>query len=149
SRIRLSDKTSRLHPWHVVPKPRQTDEAVALVQVQDWEVPALASSDVVLDAQPPAQPHRGVVVERAIRLADGADLEIVRPSAQRTVQHPHQLRGLLPCHRMGRHRMDFLDHALDAFLRWPESQVPLASLRRMHPPKRISQEVELVFRHFT
>jgi hypothetical protein len=26
SRIRLSDKTSRLHPWHVVPKPAQAYE---------------------------------------------------------------------------------------------------------------------------
>src|ERR1700730_15968566 len=42
--------------------------------------------------------------------------------------------------------MDLFDHALDAFLRWPESKVCLAGSRRMHLPKRISQEVELFFR---
>ena len=81
SRIRLSDKTSRLHPRRVVAKPGQPDETEVLVQVREWKAPALASSDLVLDAQPPAQPHGGVVVERPVRLIDGAYLEVVRPSA--------------------------------------------------------------------
>jgi len=54
ARIRLSDKTSRLHPRRVVPKPGQPDETEVLVQVREWKAPALASSDLVLDAQPPA-----------------------------------------------------------------------------------------------
>ena len=33
SRIRLSDKTSRLHPRHVVPKPGQTYESKVPVKV--------------------------------------------------------------------------------------------------------------------
>jgi hypothetical protein len=37
SRIRLSDKISRLHPRHVVPKPRQPDETEVLVQVAGVE----------------------------------------------------------------------------------------------------------------
>jgi hypothetical protein len=37
----------------------------------------------VLEAQPPAQPHRRVSIERPIRLADGAYRKVVRPSAQR------------------------------------------------------------------
>src|ERR1700756_2755205 len=65
SRIRLSDKTSRLHPRHVVPKRSQADEPEVPVQVREWIGPALASPDLVLDAQPPAQPHSGVVVESA------------------------------------------------------------------------------------
>src|SRR5271165_3252578 len=71
---------------------------------------------VVLEAQPPAQPHCCVVVERPIRLVDGSYLEVVRPSAQRAVQLCHQLCGLLPCPRSVGQRMDFLDHALDALL---------------------------------
>jgi len=50
SRIRLSDKTSRLHPRHVVPKRSQADEPEVPVQVREWIGPALASPDLVLDA---------------------------------------------------------------------------------------------------
>jgi transposase len=49
------------------------------------------------EAQPPAQPHSGVVVERPVRFCDGAYFEVVRPSAQRTVQRRPEplLRALL------------------------------------------------------
>src|ERR1700683_184974 len=67
SRIRLSDKTSRLHPRHVVPKPAQAYEPEVPVKVREWISPALASPDLMLDAQPPAQPHSGVVVDRPVR----------------------------------------------------------------------------------
>src|SRR5271163_47592 len=43
--------------------------------------------------------------------------------------------------------MDVLDHALDALLRWPAPQIRLSGSRRIHPPKRVAQEVELAFRH--
>ena len=42
-RIRLSDKTSRLHPRHVVPKPAQAYETEVPVKVLEWIAPALAS----------------------------------------------------------------------------------------------------------
>src|SRR6478736_8140116 len=129
SRIRLSDKTSRLHPRHVVPKPAQAYEIEVPIKVLEWIAPALASPDLVLDAQPPAQPHSGVVVGRPIRLVDGAYLEVVRPSAQRAVQRSHQLRGLLPSPRSGGQRVDVLDHALDALPRWPVPQIRLAGSR--------------------
>src|SRR6202042_3248773 len=70
--IRLSDKTSRLRPRHVVPKPTQTYEPEVPVEVREWIAPAPSSPDVVLEAQPPAQPHRRVGVERPIRLAERA-----------------------------------------------------------------------------
>src|SRR6266849_456561 len=98
SRIRLSDKTSRLRPRHVVPKPVQAYEPEVPVQVREWIAPALAPPpDFVLGAQPPTQPHCRVVVERSISRADGAYLEVVRPSAQHAVQLAHQHCGLLPC----------------------------------------------------
>ena len=56
------------------------------VKVREWIGPALESPDFVLDAQPPAQPHSGVVVDRPVRFGDGAYFEVVRPSAQRAVQ---------------------------------------------------------------
>src|SRR5215471_18374678 len=146
SRIRLSDKTSRLHPRHVAPKRSQTYEPEVPVKVREWIGPALASPDLVLDAQPPAQPHSSVVVDRPIRLVDGAYIEVVRPSAQRAIQLTHQLCGLLPCPRAVRQRMDLLDHTLDALLRWPVPQAGLAGSRRIHPPERVAQEVELLFR---
>jgi len=79
ARIRLSDKTSRLHPRHVVPKRRQAYEPEVPVQVREWIGPALASPDLVLDAQPPAQPLSGLVVDRPVRFGDGAYFEVVRP----------------------------------------------------------------------
>ena len=51
-RTALSDKTSRLRPRHVVPKPRQTHEPEGLVEVREWIAAALASSG--LDVSAPA-----------------------------------------------------------------------------------------------
>src|SRR3954454_18750732 len=132
SRIRLSDKTSRLHPRHVVPKPAQAYEPEVPVKVRERISPALASPDFVLDAQPPTQPHSGVVVDRPVRFGDGAYFEVVRPSAQRAVQLAHQLCGLLPRPRSGGQRVDVLDHASDAFPRWPVPQARLAGSRGVH-----------------
>ena len=70
------------------------------VEVREWIAPALASPDLVLGAQPPAQPRSGVVVDRPVGPADGPYLEVVRPAAQRAVQLAHQLRGLLPRPRL-------------------------------------------------
>src|SRR5205807_1063607 len=72
------------------------------VEVREWISSALASPDLVLEAQPPAQPHSGVVVDRSVRLVDGAYFEVVRPSAQRAVQllhHPFPLRTFPAPHR--------------------------------------------------
>src|SRR5262245_11102243 len=81
SRIRLSDTTSRLGPRHAAPKRSQTHEPEVPVEVREWIGPAPASPDLVLDAQPPTQPHSGVVVDRPVRFRDGAYFEVVRPSA--------------------------------------------------------------------
>src|SRR5215468_5498405 len=78
--------------------------------------PRPASPDLVLEAQPPAQPHSGVAVDRPIRLGDGAYLEVVRPSAQRAVQLLHQLCGRSPCLRSGSELVDGFHHAPDALL---------------------------------
>src|SRR5271157_2592244 len=109
TRIRLSDKTSRLRPRHVVPKPAQTYEPEVPIEVREWIAPAPSSPDFVLEAQPPAQPHRRVSIERPIRLADGSYREVVRPSAQRAVHFAHQRCGLLPCARSVGQRVDLLD----------------------------------------
>ena len=44
-----------------------------LVKVREWISSALASPDLVLEAQPPAQPHSRVVVEHPIRFAGGSN----------------------------------------------------------------------------
>src|SRR5271170_2323130 len=80
-RIRLSDKTSRLHPRHVMPKPAQSYEPEVPIEVRGWIGPAPASPDLVLGTQPPTQPHSRVAVERAIRFADRANAEVVGPAA--------------------------------------------------------------------
>src|SRR5215510_12928737 len=147
SRIRLSDKTSRLHPRHVVPKRSQADELEVPVQVREWIGPALASPDLVLDAQPPTQPHSGVVVDRPVRFGDGTYFEVVRPSAQRAVQLLHHLCGLLPSRRSSSQRVDVVHHVLNAFLRWPVPRARLAGSRRIHSPERVAQEAELPLRY--
>src|SRR5262252_4567037 len=55
SRIRLSDKTSRLRPRHVAPERGQAYEPEVPVKVREWISAAPASPDLVLEAQPPAQ----------------------------------------------------------------------------------------------
>src|SRR5260370_42364015 len=78
SRIRLSDKTSRLHPRRLASKRSQTYEPEVPVKVREWIGPAFASPDFVLGAQPPTQPHRGIAVNRPVRVVDGAGLEADR-----------------------------------------------------------------------
>src|ERR1700719_1807571 len=116
SRTALSDKTSRLHPRRAAAELGQTYEPEVPVDVREWIAPALASPDLVLESQPPAQPHSRIVVERAICFAGGADTEVVGPSAQRAVQHADKLCGLLPATRSVGQRVDLFDHALDALL---------------------------------
>ena len=50
SRIRLSDKTSRLRPRLLTPPCRQTYEPEVPVQVREWIAPALLVSEVVFEA---------------------------------------------------------------------------------------------------
>src|ERR1700719_2228744 len=95
SRAALSDKTSRLHPRRAAAELGQTYEPEVPVEVREWIAPALASSDLVLESQPPAQPHSRVVVERAICFAGGADTEVIGPSAHVAVEHFHNLFGVL------------------------------------------------------
>ena len=116
SRIRLSDKTSRLHPRRAATKLCEAYEPEMPVKVREGIAPALASPDLVLESEPPAQPHSRVVVERAICFAGGADTEVIGPSAKHAVQHVDELCGLLPAPRSVGQRVDPFDHALDALL---------------------------------
>ena len=85
-------------------------------KVREWISSALASPDLVLEAQPPAQPHSRVVVEHPIRFAGGSNPKVVGPSAEPLVQLIHQPCGLLPSTRSVGQRVDSFDHALDARL---------------------------------
>src|SRR6201988_1782992 len=72
SRIRLSDKTSRLRPRLAAPSRSQAYETVMPVEGREGISPALGSPDLVLVAQPPTQPHGCVVIEGPIRLTRSA-----------------------------------------------------------------------------
>jgi hypothetical protein len=78
---RCPDKTSRLHPRHVVPKLAQAYEPEVPVEMREWIGRTLASPDLAFDAQPPAQPHGGVIVDRSIGFANTADAEVALASA--------------------------------------------------------------------
>src|SRR3954470_22239240 len=58
---------SRLCPRLAASARGQAYQAKMAVQVREWIGPAPSSPDLVLETQPPAQPHRGIVVESAIR----------------------------------------------------------------------------------
>jgi hypothetical protein len=94
SRIRLSDKTSRFHPRHVAPKRSQEDEPEVPVQVREWIAPALASPDLVLEPQPPAQPHSSVVVDRPVRFGDGHSSRYYRRGGWRNDINPSRAANL-------------------------------------------------------
>src|ERR1700751_6068416 len=116
SRIRLSGKTSRLPPRRATTKLGQAYEAEVLVKVREWISSALASPDLVLEAQPPAQPHSRVVAEPSIRFGGCSNPKVVGPSAELLVQRIHQPCGLLPSTRSVGQRVDSFDHALEALL---------------------------------
>jgi hypothetical protein len=59
SHTRLSDKTSRLHPRHVAAERGQAYEPEVPVKVREWIGPALASPDLMLEAQPCGSPTSG------------------------------------------------------------------------------------------
>src|SRR2546423_9397799 len=73
SRIRLSDKTSRLCPRLAAPSRGQAYETVMPVEVRERIRPAPPSPGLVLVAQPPAEPHGCLVVEPPIRCSDAAN----------------------------------------------------------------------------
>jgi hypothetical protein len=52
-----ASRSGQRPPRHVVPKPAQAYEPVVPVKVREWIRSALASPDLVLEAQPPAQPR--------------------------------------------------------------------------------------------
>src|SRR5215472_16940445 len=81
SRIRLSDKASRLRPRLTAYPRGQAYQAKVAIQVREWIGPAPPMPDLVLVTQPPTQPHRGVGVESAIRPRDRADIKVVGPAA--------------------------------------------------------------------
>src|SRR3981189_3758910 len=82
-RIRLSDKTSRLHPRRAATKLCQPYEPAMPVEAREWMAPALVSPGLVLASQPPAQPHSRVVDECAIGFPGGTNTEVIGPSAKR------------------------------------------------------------------
>src|ERR1039457_1155092 len=124
------------------PSRGQTYETKVPVKVREWICPAPTTSDLVLEAQPPTQPRRCVLVERTICPADGPYVEVVRPPAQRAIQLAHQLRGLLPCRLPVGQRMNLFDHASNALLRRPQGNISLPCHRRVPPSKRVTQKVK-------
>jgi hypothetical protein len=141
SRIRLSDRASRLHPRRAATKLYEAYATEVPVPVREWISPAPASPRLMFASQPPASPHRGAIVERPIRGTDGAYLEVGRPTAQRPVQLAHHLYGLLPRRFSGSQRTNCLDHAPDAFLRRPHTRIGAPRRPFMHPPERVTEHL--------
>jgi hypothetical protein len=67
SRIRLSEKTVKPSPAAHRAQARLGVRAEVPIKVREWKGPALASSDLVLDAQPPAQRANWTLVNRVCK----------------------------------------------------------------------------------
>src|SRR5215472_11262052 len=59
----------------------QAYQANVAIQVREWIGPAPPMPDLVLETQPPTQPHRCVVVESPVRPRDRANIKVVGPAA--------------------------------------------------------------------
>ena len=111
-----------------------------------WIAPA--SPDLVLGAQPPAQPHRRVGVERPISLADSAYRKVF--AHPRSVRFTSPTSVVVSCHvpdRLGQ-RVDLLDRALNAFLRRPVADTGLLRSSPNTSARTCSPGIELALRHF-
>ena len=99
SRIRLSDKISRLHPRRAAATLGQAYEPEVPVEVREWIRPASASPDLVFGPQPPAQPHGCVAIERAIRCGIAGAAACLVASTTQTFRRLHACSG---CFRLER-----------------------------------------------
>ena len=86
SRIRLSDKESRRRTRDVGPSRLETYHLQDLVQASVREACVSLARDLVLGAQPLAEPMPDVAVHDPIGLADGAPAEVVPPTDERAVE---------------------------------------------------------------
>ena len=144
SRIRLSDKTSRLHTRQATPpRAAQAYETEVPVQVREWIGPAPASPELVLVAQPPAQPRSRVGVERPIRAAGPCLLGSSSPSrAARGSTAPPTPWSLATSWRLAVIAWIFSTMRRMLLLRRPQGEPCPPRLRRVPPPEREPQEVE-------
>ena len=85
SRIRLSDKGSRLRPRLAAPACGQAYQADMAVQVREWIAPAPSSPDLVLETQPPARPLVAIVAP------DGALAALAEFDAACALLRPRQV----------------------------------------------------------
>src|SRR5215471_10755113 len=100
----------------------------------------------VFGAQPLAQPPARVSFHRPVGLADRTETKVVGPADDFPVELRHQyLYRLLSLTTSGR-LTNRLTDALYASFRRSGAQIGAPRLRRIAAPKRITQEVELLFR---
>src|SRR5947209_14785567 len=89
SRIRLSDKNSRLRPREGPRTVAQADEAQFVMEHRVGESCRSATSHLVLPSKPLAEPMPRVAVNSSIGGADWPQTEVVRPTQKFPVQFPH------------------------------------------------------------
>ncbi len=147
SRIRLSDRTSCLRPRKALRKLRQADESHLLIEELVGIALQSPAALLVLLADPPAQPGRGVSVEESIRFRDRTKLEVVGPSTQLLIQTSHHVAGIHPFQVPVSLDTHSLSHAPDALTRRPCGDIRPPGFRRVALTKGVPQEVELLFRN--
>ena len=89
SRIRLSDRRSRVRPRKVARPLRQPDEVERLVQVRIGEACGSPTLHLMLPSQPLAQPAGRVSIHGPVGFAHRAEAEVVGPPAEPVVDTPY------------------------------------------------------------
>src|ERR1700733_1591304 len=89
SRIRLSDKTSCVRPRKGLGMGSKPHEPQLSIEVLVREAGEAVTPNLVLMAQPPAQPTDRVAIQRSIAVAHGTQAEVSRPALQQPVESLH------------------------------------------------------------
>src|SRR5688572_11492864 len=100
SRIRLSEKGSRVRPRKAAGPRGKTDQTKLIMQGRFWKPLRRWPRQFVLGAQPPTQPRPSMSFHRPVGFTDRTETEVVGPSNHHPVELFHYCcliqQGLVP-----------------------------------------------------
>ena len=140
SRIRLSDKNSRLRPRKVSRSITQANEAEFVMQPRVGESCRPATVQLVLPPKPLAEPMPRVAVNGSIGRAHGPKTEVVRPTQKLPVQFRHPVLDCRPQPTAAGQLVDLGLEAVDLLRRRLRTDVRPTRPRRVTSSDRVIQE---------
>src|SRR5208283_1720824 len=149
SRIRLSDKNSRVRRQQTALLRTQLNQAQRVVQDLVRKTAICPGSNLVLVTQPPTQPTTHVLLHHFVDSDHGPQTEVVSPTIQLLVEYPDFLHGIPLARSPIRYFANLTAQLPDLFQRGSWSQVGLARLNRIVTSKRVPQKRKRTFRQAT